>query len=94
MPTFVTFYQRKTFDGGFIVKEKIPTGVGRRRLLRAVVTGAMAAAAARIVGGEADAAEPTTRDEKRRARYQADSAEVQDFYRVNGYPPRSGRSSC
>ena len=94
MRTFVSLYQRKTFDRRFIVKENIPTGAGRRGLLRALVTGTAAAAVARAVGGEADAAGPNTRDEKRRARYRPDSAEVQDFYRVNSYPPRSGRSSC
>lgn len=76
------------------MKEKIRTVVDRRRLLRAVVTGATATAAASVAVGQAAAAEPTTRDEKRRARYQPNSPEVQDFYRVNGYPPRSGRSSC
>jgi len=68
-------------------------GIDRRDLLRAVaVTGATATANALVC--EADAAQPTARDEKRKARYQANSAEIQDFYRVNGYPPRSGRSSC
>jgi hypothetical protein len=82
------------FDGGFTMKEKIQTVVDRRRLLGAVVTGATATAAASAVVGQATAAESTTRDEKRRARYQPNSPEVEDFYRVNGYPPRSGRSSC
>jgi hypothetical protein len=33
-------------------------------------------------------AEPVDLKSKRRARYQADSAEVRDFYRVNSYPAR------
>ena len=76
------------------MKERVPTAVDRRGLLRAIVTGATATAAANALICETAAAEPMTRDEKRRARYQPNSAEVQDFYRVNGYPPRSGRSSC
>ena len=76
------------------MKERVPTAVDRRGLLRAIVTGATVTAAASALDHEAAAAEPITRDEKRRARYQPNSAEVKDFYRVNGYPPRSGRSSC
>jgi hypothetical protein len=34
------------------------------------------------------AAKPVDLKDKRRARYQANSAEVQDFYRVNSYPSR------
>jgi hypothetical protein len=34
------------------------------------------------------AAKPVDLKDKRKARYQADSAEVRDFYRVNAYPTR------
>jgi hypothetical protein len=37
---------------------------------------------------EPAAAKPVDLNDKRRARYQANSAEVQDFYRVNSYPVR------
>jgi hypothetical protein len=33
-------------------------------------------------------ARPVDLNEKRKARYQAGSAEVQNFYRVNSYPAR------
>jgi hypothetical protein len=34
------------------------------------------------------AADTETNTEKRKARYQANSPEVQTFYRVNRYPPK------
>jgi hypothetical protein len=61
--------------------------VGRRGLLRAMITGAAAAAAIAAVVLETTAAKPSTSEDKRRARYQPNSAEVRDFYRVNRYPP-------
>jgi hypothetical protein len=61
--------------------------VGRRGLLRAMITGAAAAAAITAVVLETTAAKPSTSEDKRRARYQPNSAEVRDFYRVNRYPP-------
>ena len=59
----------------------------RRDLLRlaVVVTGAG------LVGSELPEpahAAPVDLKNKRRARYQADSAEVRNFYRVNSYPVR------
>lgn len=62
----------------------------RRDLLRLVIAGAGVG----LVGSQLS--EPThaaTIDlkNKRRARYQADSAEVRNFYRVNSYPPISER---
>jgi hypothetical protein len=63
------------------------TIVGRRGLLRAVITGAAAAAAITAVVRETTAAKPNTTNDKRSARYQPNSAEVQTFYRVNRYPP-------
>jgi hypothetical protein len=64
------------------------TLVRRRDLLRSVLTGAAAAAALRTVAGEPAAALPRNAGDKRKARYQANSAEVQEFYRVNRYPAR------
>ena len=59
----------------------------RRDLLRFAVAGTGAAAASTLVP-EAAAAKPVDLADKRKARYQANSAEVQDFYRVNRYPPK------
>jgi hypothetical protein len=58
--------------------------VRRRDILRAVTAGAAIAAVGRL--DEAKALPPNA-DEKRKARYQANSPEVQNFYRVNRYPP-------
>jgi hypothetical protein len=52
-----------------------------------MMTGAAAAAAITAVAPEVTAAKSGTTNDKRRARYQPNSAEVQDFYRVNRYPP-------
>jgi hypothetical protein len=57
--------------------------VRRRDLLRALAAGT-AAVALPLVPANADST-AAARD-KRRPRYQANSAEVQNFYRVNRYP--------
>ena len=59
------------------------TRVHRRELFRFVTAGALAVGTATL---EPAAAAPLGSDNKRRARYQANSAEVQEFYRVNRYP--------
>jgi nitrous oxide reductase len=60
--------------------------VGRRDFLRALGGGAgLAAVAAAPLATEA-MADSESNDEKRKARYQANSAEVQTYYRVNRYP--------
>ena len=61
--------------------------IGRRQLLRTGVLGIIATA---ISARESStlAADTETNSEKRKARYQANSAEVQNFYRVNRYPKR------
>jgi hypothetical protein len=59
--------------------------VGRRDVLH-VLTGA--AAAAGTVPLVRAAADTENDSEKRKPRYQADSPEVQTFYRVNRYPAR------
>jgi hypothetical protein len=74
------------FDGRFTVKERLSTAVRRRDLLNAMVTGAAAATTVRAVAPETAAAEPRTSADKRRARYQPNSKEVREFYRVNHYP--------
>jgi hypothetical protein len=62
--------------------------VGRRDFLR--VLGASAGVATTISGPlvEKAAADGVSDEQKRKARYQADSPEVQDFYRVNRYPSK------
>jgi hypothetical protein len=59
--------------------------VDRRDLLRAlgVGTGAAVTSGALIAEAQADS---DSNDEKRKARYDADSADVKAFYRVNNYP--------
>ena len=62
--------------------------VARRDFLRALGAGGVAvtASSGRLV--EEARADGESNDEKRKARYQANSAEVRDFYRVNSYPAR------
>jgi hypothetical protein len=69
------------------MKGQLLTRVYRRDLFRLVTAGAVAAGMVTLepVVGPA-AAEPLGNDNKRRARYQASSTEVQEFYRVNRYP--------
>jgi hypothetical protein len=69
------------------MKTGVSTIVGRRGLLRAVITGAAAAAAITAVAFETTVAKRSPTSDKRRARYQPNSAEVRNFYRVNRYPP-------
>jgi hypothetical protein len=69
------------------MKERLNTIIHRRDLLRLAIASAGAATASSLVL-EPAVAKPVDLKDKRRARYQANSAEVQDFYRVNGYPAR------
>jgi hypothetical protein len=68
-------------------KERNAT-LGRREFLRTLGAGATATAAVAATGPLADEARADTEssDEKRKARYQANSPEIQTFYRVNRYP--------
>ena len=61
-----------------------------KRTEREARRGALAAAFANQSSGglETTAAEPRTSADKRKARYQPNSKEVQEFYRVNRYPTR------
>ena len=62
--------------------------VGRREFLRTLGAGATVAAAAAAPLAVEARADTETNDEKRKARYKADSPEVQTFYRVNRYPAK------
>jgi hypothetical protein len=58
----------------------------RRDVLRSLGIGAGAAAtASTLLGAQTSVRNGTTADEKRKARYRADSPEVQTYYRVNRY---------
>jgi hypothetical protein len=59
--------------------------LARRNFLRALGAGAGVAMAPAALVTEAKA-DSETNDEKRKARYKADSAEVKTYYRVNRYP--------
>ena len=59
--------------------------IGRRDILRGLAVGTAAAAASATLPLPA-AADTENATEKRKARYRADSPEVQTFYRVNRYP--------
>jgi hypothetical protein len=56
----------------------------RRDVLRALGAGAAVAASSAPV--EPALAEAESNDEKRKARYQPNSVDVRNFYRVNRYP--------
>jgi hypothetical protein len=59
----------------------------RRDVFRAAAAGA-AIAASGTSADQATAAGSAGNTDKRRARYQANAPEVQNFYRVNRYPAR------
>ena len=61
---------------------------GRREFLRTLGAGAAVVAASEGVAGEAHA--DWNYQDKSKARYQPDSKNVQNFYRVNRYPPKRG----
>ncbi len=63
-------------------KEKL----GRRDFLRALGAGAGVAAVSAAPMATPAAADSENNDEKRKARYKADFAEVKTYYRVNRYP--------
>jgi hypothetical protein len=69
------------------METRLNPNVGRRDLLRVLAAGAGAAA---VSAASVAAAAPETKDaaKKRRARYQANSPDVQTFYRVNRYPAK------
>ena len=61
--------------------------IARREVLRVLAAG-VSATAASALSPTAAAAENAEATKKARARYDANSREVQTFYRVNRYPPR------
>jgi len=69
------------------MRERLNPKIRRRDLLRFAMAGAGVAAASALAS-EAAAAKPVNLKDKRKARYQASSAEVRNFYRVNSYPVR------
>jgi hypothetical protein len=69
------------------MKERPKRMIRRRDLLGVVVASAGAAVASSVTPEPAVAKSVDLKD-KRKARYQASSAEVRNFYRVNSYPVR------
>jgi hypothetical protein len=59
---------------------------GRREVLRALGAGAGVAATSAAPLAMVAKADSETNDDKRKPRYQANSSEIQTFYRVNRYP--------
>jgi hypothetical protein len=74
-----------TIIGGLPMKSDGKTKLGRRDFLRALGAGAGAAATPALLVTEAHA-DSENNDAKIKARYQANSADVKNFYRVNQYP--------
>ena len=67
------------------MKEHFKVTIRRRHLLGLAIAGVAAAAASTMVPDRA-AVKPDNPEDKRKARYQASSPEVRNFYRVNSYP--------
>ncbi|MET0277417.1 MAG: twin-arginine translocation signal domain-containing protein [Pseudorhodoplanes sp.] len=68
------------------MKREDKKAIGRRDVLRALGAGAgLAVTAAAPLATPANA-DSETNDDKRKARYQANSKEIQTYYRVNRYP--------
>jgi hypothetical protein len=70
---------------GEVAMKEQDKGIVRRTFLRRITTGVGFAVGASNLPHEALAADEPA-DEKRKARYQANSPDVQSFYRVNRYP--------
>jgi hypothetical protein len=69
------------------MKQRRQMIVRRRDLLSLVLVGA-GAAVTNAASVESAAAKSVDLRDKRKARYQPNSAEVRNFYRVNSYPTR------
>jgi hypothetical protein len=67
------------------MKDHFKVTIRRRHLLGLAIAGIAAATASTMVPGRA-AVKPDNPKDKRKARYQASSPEVRNFYRVNSYP--------
>ena len=68
------------------MKRDSKSAIGRRDVLRALGAGAGVAVTAAAPFATPAQADSENNDEKRKARYQANSKEIQTFYRVNRYP--------
>ncbi len=68
------------------MKPEPKSKLGRRDFLRALGAGAGVAVATAAPLSTQAAADTENNDEKRKARYKADSANVQTYYRVNRFP--------
>lgn len=68
------------------MKKEHSRSFGRREFLRTLGAGATAAVAATGPLADEARADTESNDEKRKARYRANSPDVQSFYRVNRYP--------
>ena len=66
------------------MKENLERKILRRDLFRFAIAGAGSA----LIASDASFGTPVNLNDKRRSRYQADSPEVRNFYRVNSYPAR------
>jgi hypothetical protein len=69
------------------MKQNPNRNIHRRDLLRVALAAASVTTASTLAIEQAPA-KPVDMNYKRRARYQANSAEVRNFYRVNSYPTR------
>lgn len=67
------------------MKEDSRPTIGRRGLLGVAIAGVAAATAGTVVANRT-AAERDDRTDKLKARFQGNSPEVRNFYRVNSYP--------
>jgi ribosomal protein L12E/L44/L45/RPP1/RPP2 len=72
---------------GVDMNDRLNPQIGRRDLLRVLSLGAAAASAAPVAAAAA-APQATNSAKPSKARYQANSPEVQTFYRVNRYPAK------
>jgi hypothetical protein len=73
-------------EGAAMTQQDNKTKLGRRDVLRAMGAGAGLAVTAVGPLVEEAKADTETNAEKRKARYQANSADVKAYYRVNNYP--------
>ena len=70
------------------MSERHEVTMERRQLLRTGIIGFIATTTSALEVGTVAAADTESDDDKRKARYRADSADVQSFYRVNRYPAK------
>jgi hypothetical protein len=68
------------------MKSETRPKLGRRDFLRALGAGAGVAVATAAPLATQAVADSENNDDKRKARYKADSASIQTYYRVNRYP--------